>query len=119
VVRRVKVLSVPATWEVNLSTNTRWARTSRQLIVLRGNTVEVKAQESHGLLGKAVGIISAERGVTAEHAEIIRESSRSPGSIAEQVIDDGATVQTGETSIVPLEVKMREPVGRFILRDRN
>lgn len=64
-VRRVKVLAIPATREVDLSTNSVGASHRRKGIIPDRHSVEVEAKESNRLLGKAASIIGTERIITA------------------------------------------------------
>lgn len=73
VIRRVKVLAVPAAREVDLGPDATGASLGGQLIVAGAYAVEVQADESDSLLSKAACIVGSQIRVTTQHAEVIRE----------------------------------------------
>jgi len=119
VVRRVGVLSVPAAREINLSADAIRAFLSRQLVELGRDSIEIKAEEGDGLLSKAACIVGTQGRVTTQHTEIIGEGSCRSWSVTEQIIDYCTAGQAREASIIPLEIKMREPISRLVLGNRN
>lgn len=75
VIGRIKVDTVPAGWEEDLSTKTVWAGLVRQVVALGGSSTVIKADERNGLAGKVVGVCTLEW-VTSNHAESLREGSQ-------------------------------------------
>jgi len=75
VIGGVKVDTIPAGWEEDLSAKTVWAGLVRQVVALGGNAIVIKADEGNGLTGKVVGVCTLEW-VTGNHAESFREGSQ-------------------------------------------
>jgi hypothetical protein len=110
VVGRVDILAVPAHREVDLRTNTRGTLLLGQLIVSSGFAVEIQAQKGNGLLGVAVGVVGTKERVSRQHPEVVGESSNTSRFVGVEIVDDGAAIEGGDGSILPLEIEGRNPV---------
>lgn len=128
VVSRVKVHTIPARWEEDLSTKTVRAVCSRHARGLRTRSGVIEAHEADGLGSKVISTVALER-VTSDHAEALGESLE--GVIVRsrtlEVVDGHATVDTVtitnlrnvlEGTVLVLVVKLWGPVVGKILLDR-
>lgn len=118
-IRRIKVLPVPATLEVDLGPNTGRADLLWKTGVLGGLSIEVKAKVVNRLLSVIVRIVAPQHWASAEHAEIRRECLGGSRLVGEEVVDNGTTIDARETAVGPLEVQVWEPVVGLVLLDRD
>lgn len=75
VVRRIKIDTIPARWEENLSSHAVRASLVWQVVVLGGNAGVVKADIADGLASEVISRCALEW-VASKHAETLRESSK-------------------------------------------